>query len=46
MPKEIDMYNTYFGDCYMVKNEGSNLLVDFGIHVQVFGKILMVTVKI
>ena len=26
------MYNTYFGDCYMVKNEGSNLLVDFGIH--------------
>lgn len=32
MPKEIDMYNTYFGDCYMVKNEGSNLLVDFGIH--------------
>lgn len=32
MAKEIEMYNTYFGDCYILKNIDSNLLVDFGIH--------------
>ena len=32
MAKEIEMYNTYFGDCFIVKNEDSNLLVDFGVH--------------
>ena len=32
MAKEIEMYNAYFGDCYMLKNIDSNLLVDFGIH--------------
>ncbi|SHN57184.1 hypothetical protein SAMN02745247_01659 [Butyrivibrio hungatei DSM 14810] len=31
MAKEIEMYNTYFGDCFIVKNEDSNLLVDFGV---------------
>lgn len=34
MSKEIEVYNTYFGDCIILKDkdDGSNLLVDFGIH--------------
>lgn len=30
----IYMYNTWFGDCYRIENNGSNLVVDFGIHSQ------------
>lgn len=32
MAKEIKMFNTYFGDCFILKNDTSLLLVDFGIH--------------
>ena len=32
MAFEIYMYNAWFGDCFLVENNGSNLLVDFGIH--------------
>lgn len=32
MDKEIEVYNTYFGDCIMLKEKDSNLLIDFGIH--------------
>ena len=32
MTIKIEMYNTYFGDCYILKDRNSNLLVDFGIH--------------
>ena len=32
LPKEIELYNTYFGDCYIIKDGQSNLIVDFGIH--------------
>lgn len=32
MAQEIEMYNAYFGDCFILKDINSNLLVDFGIH--------------
>lgn len=34
MSKEVEVYNTYFGDCIILKDkdDDSNLLVDFGIH--------------
>ena len=34
MSKEIEVYNTYFGECIVLKEkkDNSNLLVDFGIH--------------
>lgn len=34
MSKEIEVYNSYFGDCIVLKDrdDNSNLLVDFGIH--------------
>ena len=32
MSRIIDMYNTYFGDCFVIRDEDSNLVVDFGIH--------------
>lgn len=35
MKREIEVYNTHFGDCIVLKDNGeesSNLLVDFGIH--------------
>lgn len=32
MAKEIDMYNVYFGDCFILKDGDSKLLVDFGTH--------------
>ncbi len=34
MSKKIKVYNAYFGDCIVLEdtNDGSNLLVDFGIH--------------
>ena len=32
MSKEIVMYNAYFGDCFMLNNGNSHLLVDFGVH--------------
>ena len=32
MGKQIDMYNTFFGDCFIIQNEDSNLMVDFGTH--------------
>jgi len=34
MCKEVEVYNTYFGDCIMLKekSDNSNLLVDFGVH--------------
>lgn len=34
LSKKIKVYNAYFGDCIVLEdtNDGSNLLVDFGIH--------------
>lgn len=32
MALDIYMYNTWFGDCFRINNNGSNLWVDFGIH--------------
>ncbi len=32
MSRIIDMYNTYFGDCFVIRDEDSDLVVDFGIH--------------
>ena len=34
MRREIEVYNSYFGDCIVLKDrdDNSNLLVDFGIH--------------
>lgn len=34
MSKKVEVYNTYFGDCIVLKDrdDDSNLLVDFGIH--------------
>ena len=32
MPRIIDMYNAHFGDCFVIQDEDSNLVVDFGIH--------------
>ena len=34
MSKKVEIYNAYFGDCIVLKDEDddSNLLVDFGVH--------------
>ena len=34
MSRNVEIYNTYFGDCIILKDsiENSNLLIDFGIH--------------
>ncbi len=40
MGKEIVVYNSRFGDCFMLKDtsDGSSLLVDFGVHMNSFVK--------
>ena len=34
MSREVEAYNTYFGDCIILKDkdDDSNLLIDFGTH--------------
>lgn len=34
MALNIKMYNTWFGDCFRLENDISNLWVDFGIHAK------------
>ncbi len=29
---KIYMFNTWFGDCFQIENDTSNLIIDFGIH--------------
>ncbi len=32
MSRTIDMYNAYFGDCFVIRDDDESLVVDFGIH--------------
>ncbi len=33
MSRQIHMYNAYFGDCFVIRDYDSSLVVDFGMHV-------------